>query len=383
VHSRFRRLAALFVLAIPVALAADTWGASRIRPQPAREARELTMTPLATHASAGDEASERSESAVVLVVLDGVRWQEIFGGVDPVMARQRRMTPEETQSARDLMPNLARMVESEGLAIGAPGHGAEIAATGPQFISMPGYIEILTGKPDFGCYRNECTPARARTLADQIEDASGVDDVALVSSWPNIARAASNSPNFALTAGRRLVGREARLRADEATARLIDQGARASAFPGEGEYRPDSFTKPIALRVLASSRPRFLFVGLGDADEYAHRNDYRGYLAALRSSDEFLGGLAETLHGMGSRGRHTTVIVTTDHGRANNFTYHGGAAPESGRVWLVAAGGDVRGRGLVSADRRHTLSDVAPTVRALLGISEGGAPPIPEIISSR
>jgi hypothetical protein len=383
VHTAIRRLAALFVLAIPAALAADTWGASRIHALPVREARPITMTSLATHASADDAEGERSESAVVLVVLDGVRWQEIFNGVDPAMARQRKMTPAETESARDLMPNLARLIESEGLAIGAPGHGGEISATGPQFISMPGYIEILAGKPDFGCYRNECTPAPARTLADQIEDASGVDDVALVSSWPNIARAASSNANFTFTAGRRLVGREATLRADDATARLIDQGAHASAFPGEGEYRPDSFTKPVALRVLVSARPRFLFVGLGDADEYAHRNDSRGYLAALRSSDEFIGGLTETLHGMGSRGRHTTVIVTTDHGRAYNFTYHGAASPESGRVWLVAAGADVRGRGLVTTDRRHTLSDVAPTVRALLGIGEGDAPPIPEIVAGR
>jgi phosphopentomutase len=124
-------------------------------------------------------------------------------------------------------------------------------------------------------------------------------------------------------------------------------------------------------------------VGLGDADEYAHRNDYRGYLAALRSSDEFLGQLTETLHAMGSRGRHTTVLVTADHGRAYNFMDHGPASPESGRVWLVAAGGDIHGRGLVAAGRRHTLSDVAPTVRALLGIGEGDARPIPEIVSSR
>jgi hypothetical protein len=48
----------------------------------------------------------------------------------------------------------------------------------------------------------------------------------------------------------------------------------------------------------------------------------------------------------------------------------------------------VRGRGLVAAPHRHTLSDVAPTVRALLGIEgQSGArgareegEPIPEIV---
>jgi hypothetical protein len=383
VHSVVRWLAAVFVLAIPVALAADTWGASRIRLPVHRDARVLTMTPLATHATEDGSDDERSESAVVLVVLDGVRWQEIFNGVDRTMTRQRGTTALAPTGPDDLMPNLHRLIESEGLAIGAPGHGGEISATGPQFISLPGYIEIFSGKPDFGCHWNECAPAPVRTMTDQIQDASGVDDVALVASWPNIARAASAAPTFALTAGRKLVDREDALRGDAATARLLDQGVHASAFPGDGDYRPDSFTKPIALRVLASRRPRFLFVGLGDADEYAHRSDYRGYLAALRSSDEFIGELTETLHAMGSRGRHTTVLVTADHGRAYNFIDHGPASPESGRVWLVAAGGDIRGRGLVAAGRRHTLSDVAPTVRALLGIAEGDAPPIPEIVSAR
>jgi bisphosphoglycerate-independent phosphoglycerate mutase (AlkP superfamily) len=77
---------------------------------------------------------------------------------------------------------------------------------------------------------------------------------------------------------------------------------------------------------------------------------------------------------MGARGRHTTVLVTADHGRAYDFKDHGGRYPESGRVWLVAAGDDVRGHGLVAASRRHTLSDLAPTVRTLLGIGGEGTP---------
>ena len=94
---------------------------------------------------------------------------------------------------------------------------------------------------------------------------------------------------------------------------------------------------------------------------------------------------------MGARGRHTTVLVTADHGRARNFADHGPRFPESGRVWLVAAGADVAQRGFVDASR-HTLSDVAPTIRALLGIApllSGAGPaadvasPIPEIVAQR
>ena len=43
------------------------------------------------------------------------------------------------------------------------------------------------------------------------------------------------------------------------------------------------------------THPRFLFVGLGDADEYGHRNDYHGYLEAVHASDAFLGELFATI----------------------------------------------------------------------------------------
>ena len=318
----------------------------------------------------------------MLVVLDGVRWQEVFGGADRVLAQDRGLNPLAWASARALLPNVSRLLESRAIALGAPGHGPEIAASGPQLISMPGYLEIFAGHPDLGCDSNECARPPARTLVDDVVEAGGAEAAAVVASWPNIARAAtSNAGRLVVTAGRHRVERADLLRQDRATAALLDDGAHASAFPGEGDYRPDAITAKVALRVLSTERPRFLFVGLGDADEYGHRNDYRRYLEAIHASDTFLGELFATLDTMGARGAHTTVLVTADHGRAYDFKDHGSRFPESGRVWLLAAGGEVREHGLVVASRRHTLSDVAPTVRALLGIhGEGTA--IAEVLAS-
>jgi hypothetical protein len=388
VLSVIRRFTALFVLAAPLALSGATTGAASTRGAAQRTPRTLTTTPLAV----AHVEEERTESAVVLVVLDGVRWQEVYGGADPALAARQGSggSPSAWTNPADLMPNLHRLIENEGVAIGAPGHGAEISASGPQFISMPGYIEIFSGRPDRACFRNDCIPSPARTIVDDVRDSGDPHDLALVTSWPNIARAASATPGFVLTAGRKLVDRDDILRADAVEARLLDQGARSPAFPGQGNYRPDAFTARIALRRLAVSRPRFLFVGLGDADEYAHRGDYAGYLQALHASDTFLGDLTSLLQSMGARGQHTTVLVTADHGRARNFVDHGPRFPESGRVWLVAAGADVAERGFVAASR-HTLSDVAPTIRALLGIvqpmpaGEGirASAPIPEIVAQR
>lgn len=378
-HRPLRRFAVLLVLAIPVSFigrAEATWGAST--PVPPRDAHSFE----GTSAACEREPEERSEGAVVLVVLDGVRWQEVFGGADRAVAQARGMNPLAWAGPRTLMPNVQHLVETRAVALGAPGHGADISATGPQFISLPGYLEIFAGRPDPGCDSNDCARPPVHTVVDDVVASSGADDVAVVSSWPVIARAASaDVSGLVVSAGRKRVERGEVLRADEATATLLDGGARTRPFPGEGDYRPDALTAKVALRVLASRSPRFLFVGLGDADEYGHRNDYAGYLEAVHASDAFVGDLFAALDQMGARGRHTTVLVTSDHGRAYDFMSHGPRYPESGRVWLVAAGDDVRGHGLVAAATRHTLSDLAPTVRALLGIG-GEGQPIPELVPS-
>jgi hypothetical protein len=326
---------------------------------------------------------ERSESAVVLVVLDGVRWQDVFAGADPALAGACGFAAGSWTNPRALMPHLHRLMEREGLAVGAPrprGGAPDIAASGPHYISLPGYKEIFAGHPDPACDSNDCPAPTGPTLIDDVVASSGPGEVALVASWPAIARAATSAePSFLLSAGRGPVANGAALEADAYASSLIEHAADDGPAPGEGDYRPDVVTAALALRVLRDVRPRFLFVGLGDADEHAHRGSYRGYLEALHASDTFLGAVVDTLHGMGARGEHTTLIVTTDHGRGYDFKDHGIEFPESARVWLVAAGKDVRGRGLLAARRPYTLSNVAPTVRVLLGMEAGENEPIREV----
>ena len=319
---------------------------------------------------------------MVLVVLDGVRWQEVVYGADRALESKRGLNPLAWANPRDLMPNLHRFVDTRAVLMGAPGHGPPMRASGPHYISEPGYLEIFDGRPAPTCHSNECArPPATRSFADDLRDGGAPEDVGVIASWPNIARASAADPTrFVVSAGRSVIEHEEILRADPVTAGLVDQGSRAYAWPGEGGYRPDAITARIALRYLATVRPRFLFVGLGDADEWGHRDDYQDYLEAVHSEDAFLGDLLAMLDTMGARGRHTTVLVTADHGRAWSFRDHGIGYPESARVWLVAGGGDVTVRGVVTSQRRHTLSDIAPTVRALLGLREADGDAMGEIL---
>ncbi len=199
------------------------------------------------------------------------------------------------------------------------------------------------------CFTNDCEPILGPTLAERAFDLSGGRS-AVVASWPVVKRvAASDAEAVDLSAGQ-------------------GSGSGVPEFPGGDGYRPDAFTWSEAMRVLVQQRPKFLWISLGDTDEWAHRMDYRHYVEALRAADEHLGELAAHLENLGAYGSGAAVFVTTDHGRDANFSSHGGKRSE--RVWMMSRGRGIAPRGVVHAERRRRLSDIAPTILSLLGAND-------------
>jgi hypothetical protein len=291
------------------------------------------------------------DRAVIVVVLDGARWQDVVGD-------------------GHAMPRLTALAREHGAVVGAPKSGTTLRASGPNFVSMPGYAEIFGGAPARECTGNdECASATHETIADAVRADSGSPyDAAVFASWPDLVRVSSTNPDaLVVSAGRSLTHHEALMRNDPEMSELLDRGERADAWPGEKDFRPDRFTAPIAERYLALFHPRFLFVSLGESDEYAHQGNRLGYLDALHYADGVIAELYAATHGPNAHGRATTLLVTADHGRSNDFRDHGERWPESSRSWLVALGDDVS-RGALRGAGDRALADLAPTVRAWLGL---------------
>jgi hypothetical protein len=308
---------------------------------------------------------------VVVVVIDGARWQEVFDGTDPALAKIHAL-PRSTQlTGRELMPALHQLIDEGGAALGAPERGAPIVASGPAFVSVPGYIEILSGRPAVDCPNNRCRFAGERTLLDQIAAGSsrGPADVAVFASWSGLLRATvSGAPGVLVSAGRKAGQNLDPILDDREASQLFERGARADGYPGEDDYRPDRYTAELALDHLRRHRPRFLLLSLGDADAYGHANMYRRYLDALRESDRVVGSINRTLGELRAAGWPSTLFVTADHGRDRRCKDHGRRAPESARAFLIASGSGIVDHGYVTAPRARRLADIAPTVRVLLGL---------------
>ena len=82
------------------------------------------------------------------------------------------------------------------------------------------------------------------------------------------------------------------------------------------------------------------------------------------------------------------MIVTADHGRARRLRHsHGGGAPESSRVWLLAAGGALPVRRWSSPLGASCTSPTSRRrMRRLLGLADdlsaGAGVPLTEILSA-
>ena len=309
--------------------------------------------------------------AIVIVTLDGVRWHEVFEGVDAALAKEHGLPESDVVSAAELMPSLHDIIATHGVALGAPGHGAPISASGPNFLSLPGYAELLSGRRSTACLDNQCPGSGTSTLVDEFSAAASLDhpDAAVITSWPDIARVASrDTRNAVISTGRHGGTRRDWFSRDAQERQLLARAEAANPAPGNGDFRPDALTASLALHHLTAHPTRFTFIGFGEPDEFGHQGNYAGYLRALRDADTRLAQIDAALQRLAAHGTRTALFITADHGRADSFNEHGSKFPESARVWLVASGSAVQSAGLLAAPSARRLADVAPTVRQIAGL---------------
>jgi len=332
-----------------------------------------------------------TDARAVIVTLDGVRWQDVFQGADPDL-RPGEVAAELARRPVALMPRLHALVASRGIALGADASGPLLDAGAPcgivrtasgANVSLPGYLEIFTGRAT-RCRDNQCPRTLAPTLLDEVVSA-GRGPVASVGSWEILDHAVSRGDTGVFVAAGRQPWPASRPLA-EPLERLVAAGEAADAHPGVGSYRPDAHTAAIALEVFRTTGPALFHLGLGDPDEWGHKDDYAAYLTSLQEADAAIGELATTLDGMGERGAATLVVVTSDHGRNASFQHHGALHVESGRTWIAAFGRRMVPRGVTCPATEVTLADVAPTLRVVMGLRADRSPdagrPIPEILEA-
>ena len=137
------------------------------------------------------------------------------------------------------------------------------------------------------------------------------------------------------------------------------------------------------LDYVKAAKPRVLFVGYGETDNWAHQGRYDLVLDSAHRVDGFVKELWDTMQAMPEYRGSTTFIITCDHGRGSGLTEwkeHGVEEKGSENIWIAVMGPDTRPSGSGTHSPAVTQAQIAATVAALLGkdyhaaVPEGRAP---------
>ncbi len=335
---------------------------------------------------------------VILVTLDGVRWQEVFrgaedslvskqdGGVGDVPAVRREFGGDTPEARRErLLPFLWGTVARQGQILGNRDKASPARVANGLNFSYPGYNEMLTGRADPRVDSNAKRPNPNVSVLEWLEGRPGFrGKVAAVGSWDvypfilNVDRS-----GLPVNGGWVPLGGPRPTEAQATLDRLMLGAVRRWA-----DCRDDVYTAEVALEVLRRDRPRAFYVGFGDTDEYAHEGRYDLYLESARKDDAAIGALWAWIQADPEYRGTTTLIISTDHGRGDppqGWRSHGARVEGSEAIWIAAIGPDTPNLGERRDSPLVTQGQIAATMAALLGedyaaAKPGVAPPIADLV---
>jgi hypothetical protein len=161
----------------------------------------LLLPACALAPGAAAQRAGQSEN-VVLVVTDGLRWQEVFrgadsslanrqwGGVEDTAAFRREYVRPDARSAREtLLPFIWTVIGRDGQLIGDSAGGSIATVTNGLKFSYPGYSEMITGHADPRIDRNDAPPNPNLTVFEWLEHQPGLRGrVAVFGTWDAFPR---------------------------------------------------------------------------------------------------------------------------------------------------------------------------------------------------
>lgn len=276
--------------------------------------------------------AQEPPKSVVLVTIDGLRWEDLFRGADPSLVRDdetRVRYIDVPNRAQALAPFLLSFAQT-GALIGNRDAGSCARVANDFWFSYPGYAEMLAGRPNPRVRYNAAIPNDDVTVLERL----------------------LRRPEFA---GQVRVFAE--WNAVPAIVNVERSGIPVSLPPDyDAPHDPQVIA---AVREVLPELPRVTWINLGGTDTNAHAGNYRGYLESASAADAFLQELWTAIETNPRTAGRTTLIVTSDHGR--------GAAAR--KRWRGHGSG--RWRGIVVPGLRHVGSDAIYIAARGPGIRNG------------
>ena len=321
---------------------------------------------------------------LILITLDGVRTQEIFGGLDVEVLRAGLKKDEQLEETRaykqywadtpearraKVMPFFwTEWMAAHGSIAGNRVGGSRFGITNTHRFSYPGYAEILTGEAhDAVIDSNDNRRYTFPTLLDVLKRRLSLsrDQVAAFGSWETFRWITSNQEDaFVVNAGYQAMASEG------PDVQRLSRAQFETQTPWDS-VRNDMYTFRLAMSHLETARPRVLYLALGETDDWAHGERYDRVLQTLERTDAWFKELWTWLQADPQYRDNTAILITVDHGRGRtpqDWGKHGNEVDGAQETWLAAIGPDWPRRGEWTTAPDAFTNQIAATAARTLGV---------------
>lgn len=333
---------------------------------------------------------------LIVITLDGMRWQEVFGGADEVLASDRAFNQgdsvgiQQRYGATDagarrskLMPFLWNVIANQGQLYGNRHLGSRVDNANPYWFSYPGYSEIFCGYVDTLVNSNDFPPNPNTNVLEYLHRLPAfTNKIAAFGAWDAFDRILNEQrAGFPVVCGTDPCGGVKPSPREQ----LINEMKRDAYSPFGMAEQLDVFTHYAAMEYLKTHKPRVLYIGYGETDEWAHHGHYRDYLDAAHQTDAWIAQLWQWLQSDEQYRGKTALFITVDHGRGDSpkstWTSHNAKIAGANEIWFAAMGPGIAPLGEIKSESRYYQRQFAQTFAGLLGVRFSCEHPVAEAIA--
>ena len=326
--------------------------------------------------------AQDTDQKFFIITTDGLRWQEVFKGMDSLIAVDTRFNQDDSlglfkqfwnndglKRRALLMPFFWNTVQSQGQLYGNRILDSKVDNANIYWFSYPGYSELLTAQTDTAINSNDYPPNPYENVLEHFNKKSAYKNkVAAFGSWNAFDRIL-NEKRSGFPVINALDNNASAL--DLPQMRLIHQMIMTGFRPFGNSEILDVFTHYQALTYLKSKKPKAFFISYGDTDEWAHHGDYKFYLDALHQFDGWVEEIWKFVQSDPFYKNKTTLLITTDHGRGDikkeEWTSHGQKISDAHQTWFAFIGPRIKPLGEMKNTEPIYQKQLVPTLMKLVG----------------
>ena len=326
-------------------------------------------------------AQQEKNPNVYLITLDGVRWQDVFTGMDTDLLNSdytenkdlltgKFMGSSVEENRELLMPFFWNTIAKEGQLYGNRIKGSKMDLTNKMIFSYPGYNEILTGKADdVNIDSNDKNYNKNITILETANSSKAYKGkVAAFGSW-DVFPFIINDKRSGVPVNAGYMDATGNLNEKE---KFLNEIQRQAPIIWES-VRLDVFTHHFAKEYVKKNHPKLVYISYGETDDYAHGGLFDFYMKSLQNTDALIEDLWNYVQNDPFYKDNTYFIITTDHGRGegveegSKWTSHGTNVKGAEHTWLAILGPDVEGTGEIR-DTQLYADQIAPTALKILNL---------------